>query len=200
MKKNILFVLAFFILPKLYATVEYRLTYNSGTATYTVAVRSTAAYSGPLARLTGSSQVTIVAPDVDGVGAGTFMATNLTSAAGTNNLSWASSQINSPAQNTSKDYLFFAPANASTYTPFNIAANTWVDIFTFQSGGGCIGDLYLYDNNAAVGVEPMNGQSTYNTKNNFKTLGGGNVNLWASNASGAVACNICAAEAGTLSY
>ena len=66
MKKSLLatfiLLLSVLFINELNAAVTYKLTYNSGTGTYTVSFKSSVAYSGPLARITGSTQFTIVAP------------------------------------------------------------------------------------------------------------------------------------------
>jgi hypothetical protein len=98
----------------LHAAVTYKLTFNSVTQVYTVSFNSTVAYSGGLARITPSTQITLVAPDPDGTGAGVFSISNLTSLTA---LNWGHTQLNSPAQNTSADYLFFAPSNAAPMHP-----------------------------------------------------------------------------------
>jgi Bacterial TSP3 repeat len=173
------------------ASVTYRLTYNPSTQVYTVAIKSTVAYSGPTSRISSSTQITIVAPDTDGVGLSSFTPVNtLNLQPGTAPLDWGYTQLNSPADNVNKDYIFFAPNNAGSYTLFTMAANTWVNLFSFKSADGCTGDLYLYDNNALIAAEPMNFQSTFNTKQNFKVLAGGNNNLWVANENTNAACNL----------
>jgi hypothetical protein len=168
----------------LHAAVTYKLTFNSVTQVYTVSFNSTVAYSGGLARITPSTQITLVAPDPDGTGAGVFSISNLTSLTA---LNWGHTQLNSPAQNTSADYLFFAPSNAGTYAPFNIPANTDIDLFSFKAAAPCSGTLYLYDNIN----DPLNANGSINGDNNFRVLGGGNVNLYTGNSSGPVPCPPC---------
>ncbi|MBL7805320.1 MAG: hypothetical protein JNL02_16395, partial [Saprospiraceae bacterium] len=181
MKKSLLALIFVTLCITLNAAVTYKLSYNSSTQTYTVSFKSTVAYSGPLARITGSTQFTIVAPDPDGAGPGAFTVTNLTNLTA---LQMGLSQLNSPAENPSKDYLFFAPTNSGSYTPFNIPANTYIDLFTFQTSSGCLASLYLYDNDN----DPLNSNMSINADNNFKTLGGGNVNLYTGNDSSNDGC------------
>jgi hypothetical protein len=164
------------------AAVTYKLNYNSSTQTYTVSFNSTVAYNGPLARITGSTQFTIVAPDPDAGGGGTYDVINLTNLTA---LQWGLSQLNSPPENPTKDYLFFAPTNAGSYTVFNIPANTDVNLFTFQTTTPCTVPLYLYDNIN----DPLNSNGSINADNNFKTLGGGNVNLYTGNVTDNTACS-----------
>ncbi len=184
MKKLLLFpvaLLVIFFTEQLNAAVTYKLAYNNSTQTYTVSFKSTVAYSGPAARITGSTQFTIVAPDPDGTGAGAFAVTNLTSLTA---LVWGETQLNSPVENPAKDYLFFAPTNAAGYAVFNVPANTYVDLFTFQTTTSCISPLYLFDNIN----DPLNANISINADNNFKILGGGNVNLYTGNDSDQVGC------------
>jgi Bacterial TSP3 repeat len=172
-----------------FAGVTYRLVFNPLNETYTVSIMSTTSYSGPMSRLTSSTQVTIVAPDTDGTGPLVFTAVDIMGLqAGATPLSWTSTQLNSPVEQTSKDYLFFAPGNSGSYTLFNIPANTWLDLFSFKSADGCTGALYLYDNNGDATAEPMNFQPTFGTKQNFKVLGGGNNNLWVADENSTAAC------------
>jgi len=176
----ILFFLCFGI-QLAFADVEYRITLDSDGQTYRVAMRSTVDYSGPFARISPGSQISVVAPDPDGTGPNTFMPTNLTALTA---LNWSVSQINSPAENPSADYLFFIPANSASYTPFNITANTWIDLFTFQSGTGCEGSLALYEN----GSDPLDANVTINADQYMAILGGGLTNLWVANAGGPAVC------------
>jgi hypothetical protein len=179
MKKTILLLIGLISQVALFGSVTYQLLYDPITEVYTVSIKSTTAYNAPLSRFTSSTQVTIVAPDTDGIGPLAFELINLTGLQSTAiPLDWGLAVLNSPVENPDKDYLFFAPSNSPSYTPFNMAADTWVPLFSFKSATGCQGNLYLYDNNADTTVEPMNGQSTYNTGQNCKLLGGGNTNLW----------------------
>ncbi|HLP93365.1 MAG TPA: hypothetical protein VK168_04985, partial [Saprospiraceae bacterium] len=190
MKRLLLSFTAIFFLIQfsvLQAAVTYKLTYNSSTQVYTVSFNSTVAYNGALARIAPSTQFTIVTPDPDGGGPGAFMVTNLTALTA---LNFGVSQLNSPAENPGKDYLFFAPSNAGTYVPFNIPANTDIDLFTFQASEPCAGTLELYDNIN----DPLNANPSINADNSFKVLGGGNVQLYTGNSSGPVPCPPCLLE------
>ncbi|MCK6693064.1 MAG: HYR domain-containing protein, partial [Thermoanaerobaculia bacterium] len=178
---SLLAVLFIFSIQCINAAVYYRLSYNGISQTYTLAIRSTVPYVGPMARITNSTQVSIVAPDPDAMGPMAFAVINLTNLTA---LQWGFSQINSPVENPAKDYLFFAPSNSGTYTPFDIPANTWIDLFSFQTSSPCNGPLYLLSNNA----DPLSSNGSINSGNNFKTLGGGNINLYAGNESNNVGC------------
>ena len=177
----------------LQAAVTLNLSYNSTTQTYTVSMTSTVAYNGALGRFTPSSQISIVTPDPDGVGAGTFGVTNVVNLTA---LMWGFSQINSPTQSPTNDYIFFAPSNAGSYTPFSIAANVAIPLFTFQSAAPCVGTLSLYDNI----TDPYNANPNIDADNNIKILGGGNTNLYTGNTSGAVACPGCTLTSLTASH
>jgi len=169
-----------------YSQVTYKLRYDFATSTYIVSLNSETAYSGPLARISASTLVTVVAPH----NSGPFQVTNLINLQpGGTPLSWGFSRLDAPAENPSKDYLFFAPNNGGTYTPFNIAANTDMDLFSFQSGTGCEGTLALFENAS----DPLNANPTLNPKNNFVILAAGPGNNYVGNTSADVAC--CSAGA-----
>jgi len=186
MKRKLLLLSTLLMLgvPALHATISFNLSYNSMTGIYTISINSTVAYNNPLSRFTPSTQFTIVAPDPDGVGPGAFSPINITNLTA---LNWGFSQINSPVQNPTKDYITFAPSNAGTYTPFNIAANTNIPLFTFMSAASCVGTLSLYDNVN----DPFNANLSYDVKNNIKILGAGNINIYSGNTSGPVPCPGC---------
>lgn len=195
--KQLIVYLAFFLAPFVafsQTTVHYKLTFDPGTSTYILSMKSNTAYSGALARISSSTQVTVVAPQV----AGGWTVTNLAGAQATapTPLSWQVTNLNAPTENPTKDYLFFAPQNASAYTPFSFPANTYIDIFSFKSGSGCVGDLYLFDNV----TDPLNANVSINSDNNIVILGAGAGNKYAGNESGNIGCITCFSEAGTLSY
>ncbi len=170
--------------------VTYSLDYDHGTQTYTVSMTSNNAYNPPLSRLTSSTQVTIVVPQV----AGGWQVSNLTELT---DLEWGFSFLDGTTEGLSDDYLFFAPSNAGTYTPFSIPVGASIPLFSFQSGSGCVGDLSLFDNVN----DPLNGVPTINADNNMVILGAGPGNVYAGNDSGNVPCAaLCEANAGTLSY
>lgn len=170
--------------------VTYKLAYDLGTQTYTMSMKSTVSHNPPLSRITSSSQVTIVVPHV----VGGWQVSNLTALTA---LGWGFSYLDGTTQGLTQDYLFFAPTNAGTYAPFPIVANTYKDLFTFQSGSGCVGDLYLYDNT----TDPLNAIPAINGDNNMVILGAGPGNVYIGNDTGNVTCVApCSAEAGTLGY
>ncbi|MCB0556628.1 MAG: hypothetical protein KDD02_23990 [Phaeodactylibacter sp.] len=172
------------------AEVTYNLEYDNGTQTYTVSMTSNTAFNPPLSRLTSSTQVTIVVPQV----AGGWQVNNLGNLTA---LQWGFSFLDGTTEGLTDDYLFFAPSNAGTYAPFPISAGTSIPLFSFQSGSGCVGDLALYDNVN----DPLNGVPTINADNNMVILGAGPGNIYAGNDSGNVSCAaLCEADAGALSY
>jgi hypothetical protein len=155
-------------------------------------MKSNTAYNPPLSRLANSVQFTVVTPHV----AGGWQPTNITALTA---LGWGVTVLDgtSLSPQLSNDYLFFAPTNATTYSPFAIPANAYVDLFTFKSGSGCVGDLYLYDNTN----DPLNGYPSINADNNMVILGAGMGNVYIGNDTGNVSCSApCAAEAGVLGY
>ncbi|MEM6319094.1 MAG: hypothetical protein AAF960_15580 [Bacteroidota bacterium] len=183
LKKYLLGVLTFFCSYGLvHAQVTYSLRYDGGTEVYTLSMTSTNAYSGALARITASTQATLVFPHTTGG----FQITDLTDLqTGGTPLDWGFSRLDAPAENSAADYLFFAPNNATTYTLFSIPAGTAIDLFSFKSGSGCIGDVALFDNTN----DPLNTNSGLNPDNNFVVLGGGLGNQYTGNTSGNVACS-----------
>lgn len=169
------------------AQVTYKLDYDMVTEVYTVSITSQTAYSGPFARISASTLITIVAPHT----AGGFQVTDLMNLQpGSPQLSWGFSRLDAPSENPTKDYLFFGANNAGSYGVFNIPANTELDLFSFKSGSGCIGALALFENDA----DPLNTNPTLNPNNNFVILGAGLGNQYLENASGNV---FCACNAGT---
>lgn len=198
MKQHLLyfFIASFTLISTLLSAqtqVTYRLTYDVSSQTYTVSMKSNTAHNSPLSRITNSSQITIVAPHVAG-GWQPASLTNLTT------LNWGVTVLDGTTTTPpipANDYLFFAPSNGGIYTPFNIPANTYVDLFSFKSGVGCVGALSLYDNVN----DPLNSIVTINGDNNIVILGAGAGNKYVGNDSGSVSCNSpCTAAAGTLSY
>lgn len=190
--KNLLYLL-FFIMPVWLAAqtqVTYKLVYDQGAQTYTMSMNSNTTHNPPLSRVTSSTQVTIVVPHVSG-GWQVNNLTNLTA------LGWGFTYLDGTTEGLTNDYIFFAPSNAGTYSPFSIPANTDINLFSFQSGSGCVGDLSLYDNIN----DPLNNLPSYNADNNMVILGAGPGNVYVGNTSGNVACALpCSAEAGTLGY
>lgn len=175
--------------------VTYCLSYDSGTEVYTVSMESNQPFTGGLARMSSSTQISIVAPHTSGG----FQITDLTGLqAGATPLDWGVTTIEAPVENTSEDYLFFAPANAPTYTPFDIPGNTSIDLFSFKSGSGCLGNLHLFDNT----TDPLNSNTGLNSDNSISILGAGAGNKYSTNCAGhSVSCtSACAANAGTLGY
>ena len=173
--------------------ISYCITFDSLTQRYIVSMRSNQAYSGGLARLTGSSQVSIVAPHT----AGGYQITNLTDLqAGGTPLDWGFNRIDAPTENTNKDYLFFAPTNSISYTPFDIPKDTTIELFSFQSGSGCLGDIALFDNDA----DPLNSNLIYNPDNSISIIGTGATNVYNGNCNVGVTCEACISESGVLSH
>ena len=173
--------------------VTYKLTYDLNTQTYTVSMRSNTAYNPPLSRFTSSTQITIVAPHV----AGKWQVSNLTGLINTTvPLGWDLTTLDGTTVGQTHDYIFFSPGNSGGYTPFPIPANTDLNLFSFKSGSGCVGDLYLYDNVN----DPLNSVPSINADNNMVILGAGAGNKYVGNTSANISCTPpCAANAGTLS-
>ncbi|MFK7979366.1 MAG: hypothetical protein AB8G86_05260, partial [Saprospiraceae bacterium] len=151
--------------------VEYDLTYDSGTGVYTVSMESEVGYNAPFSRMSSSTQITVVFPHT----MGGFQINNLTNLQGdTNPLSWTYSRIDAPTENPNADYLIFTVGNSGTYTPLDIPANTTLELFSFESNSGCIGDVALFDNDN----DPLLANTNLNTGHNMVILGGGLRNLF----------------------
>lgn len=198
MKQNLLyfFIASFMLISTLLSAqtqVTYRLSYDVPSQTYTVSMKSNTAYNSPMSRITNSSQITIVTPHVAG-GWQPASLTNLTT------LNWGVTVLDGTTTTPpipANDYLFFAPSNGGIYNPFTIPANTYIDLFSFKSGVGCVGALSLYHNTN----DPLNSIVTINGDNNIVILGAGAGNKYVGNDSGSVSCSApCTAAAGTLSY
>ena len=198
MKQHLLyfFIAAFMLSSTILSAqnqVTYKFSYDFPMQPYTVSMKSNTAYNAPLSRMTNSTQITIVTPHVAG-GWQPASLTNLTA------LNWGVTVLDGTTTAPpipANDYLFFAPSNAGTYTPFAIPANTYIDLFSFKSGVGCVGALSLYHNTN----DPLNSIVTINGDNNMVILGAGAGNKYVGNDSESVACNVpCTAAARTLSY
>lgn len=170
--------------------VTYNLAYDIPSATYTVSMNSNTTFNPPLSRITASTQVTVVVPQISGG----WQVTDLSALTA---LGWGLTFLDGTTLGLSDDYLFFAPTNAGTYSPFTITANANIPLFSFKSGSGCVGNLSLYDNIN----DPLNAHPSVNGDNNIVILGAGAGNKYVGNTSGNVACSLpCAANAGVLSY
>lgn len=188
--KKILSVLLFCLPIWLYAQQEatFKLEYDNVTETYKVSMRTNTTYNPPTSIMASSSQVSIVVPHV----AGGWQVTNFTPLTA---VTWSNppAYVDGTALGLTNDYIFFAPTNSVAIT---IPANTYVDLFSFKSGSGCVGDLSLFDNVN----DPLNGFPSYNADNNMVILAAGG-NIYVGNDSGNVACSLpCTAAAGILSY
>jgi len=170
--------------------VTYNLAYDIPSVTYTVCMNSNTTFTPPLSRITASTQVTIVVPQISGG----WQVTDLSALTA---LGWGFTFLDGTTLGLSDDYLFFAPTNAGTYSPFTITANANIPLFSFKSGSGCVGNLSLYDNIN----DPLNAHPSVNGDNNIVILGAGAGNKYVGNTSGNAACSLpCAANAGVLSY
>lgn len=160
--------------------VSYNLSYDASTATYTVSMRSGQTYTNGLARISSTTQIMIVAPHTTGG----FQVTNLTDLqTGGVALDWGYSRIDAPGENPTKDYFFFSPNNSFAYTPFDIPTDTQIDLFSFQSGSGCLGTLNIMDTN-----DPFTTNTNFSTNNSIVIVGGGMNNLYQGSTSGNVSC------------
>jgi len=194
MKNLIKVLVAFLLLIPMMADaqtqVTFNLSYDIPSETYTVSMNSNTTHNSPLSRISSTTQVTIVVPQISGG----WQVTNLTALTA---LGWGFTLHDGTLQGLSQDYLFFAPTNAGTYSPFTITANANIPLFSFKSGSGCVGNLSLYDNIS----DPLNAHPSVNGDNNIAILGAGSGNKYVGNTSGSVACSLpCTANAGVLSY
>ncbi len=194
MKSLIKVLLAILLLIPMMADAQTQVTFNLAydvpSETYTVSMNSNTAHSGPLSRISGTSQVSIVIPQISGG----WQVTNLTALTA---LGWGFTFHDGTLEGLSQDYLFFAPTNAASYSLFPITANTDIPLFSFKSGSGCVGNLSLYDNIN----DPLNAHPSVNGDNNIVIPSAGAGNKYVGNTSGSVACSLpCTANAGVLSY
>ncbi len=189
--KKLLYIILFYLPVCLYGQtqVTYKLAYDFGTQTYTVSMKSNIAMNPPLSIMTSSTQVSLVVPHV----AGGFQITNITPLTA---VTWSNppANLDGTTLGLTNDYKFFAPTNSVAIA---IPANTYLDLFSFKSGSGCLGDISLYDNIN----DPLNAFPSYNADNNMVILAAGSGNIYIGNDSGNIPCTLpCSAAAGTLSY
>lgn len=175
-----LFGALFLLTQEVNAQVTYRIQ-KLANGSYKASMKSGAAYSGSGAQISNSFQFTVLAP----TGSGTVQ--NLTSLilSGSSGVitapTFGFNRINAPANNSSKDYIFFKLSN----TPqFNIAANTEIDLFTFTIAGSCLGNLDLFVN----GTTPI--PSGLNPGNNISIVDAGAGNQYTVNYGGAAPCAV----------
>ncbi|MBL7818511.1 MAG: hypothetical protein JNL70_26110 [Saprospiraceae bacterium] len=146
MKKNlftnlcllIAFTLVSFIEIKAQVTFTIRL--EADGITYKVWMKSTTAYTQPLAQIP-TTQVTVLVPH--GAGANAFVVQNFINYNASMQFGAFPSRVNAPTEAPTIDYLSFGFTGA---TSFNIAANTEIPLFSFQNAGPCLGSLSLITN------------------------------------------------------
>jgi hypothetical protein len=175
-----LFCVLFFLTQKSNAQVTYRIQ-KLINGTYKASMKSGSTYSGAGAQISNSFQFTVLTP----TGSGAIQ--NLTSLiiSGTAGVTTAPSfgfnRTNAPATNPTKDYIFFKLNN----TPqFDIAANTEIDLFTFDVAGACLGNLDLFIN----GTTPI--PAGLNPGNNISIVAAGPGNQYTANYGGAAPCSV----------
>jgi hypothetical protein len=173
--------------------VNFKLIYNGTLARYEVYMNSSAAYSGPQARIS-SSQVTLVVPH--GIGASQFVVGTITGGNGNGlspaSMTWSSSRFDAPSENPTKDYLFFGyNASANPSVLFNIPASTDILLFHFPNTNPCSAGTVALIDNANDPFLPPNSQSL-NTPNAITIFGAGLINNYATNVFGPAACTATA--------
>lgn len=162
------------------AQITYRIQKLSS-GLYKASMKSAVAFSGASSQVSVSFQYTVLAP----TGSGAVQ--NLTSlilsgASGvTTSPSFGFDRVNSPVNNSTKDYIFFKLKN----TPqFDIAANSEIDLFTFSIAGSCLGNLDLFVNGATATPSGLN------PGNNITIVGAGPGNQYTANYGGSAQCAV----------
>jgi len=162
------------------AQVNYRIQ-KLINGSYKVSMKSVTAYSGSAAQISNSFQLTVLAPT--GSGAVQNLTSLIVSATAgvTTAPSFGFNRTNAPSTNSTKDYIFFKLNN----TPqFDIAANTDIDLFTFDIAGSCLGNLDLFIN----GTTPA--PAGLNAGNSISIVGAGPGNQYLANYGGAAPCAV----------
>ncbi len=195
MKKNSLF--KFFVVlsmalvaVSLNAQITYTIRLEADNITYKVWMRSTTAYTQPLAQVP-TAQVTVLVPH--GAGANAFVVTNFQNYQASMQFVATPSRVNAPTENAAIDYLSFGFTGA---TSFNIPANTEIALFSFQNAGPCLGTLSLIEN----ATDPFNrrpNSANSNPGNAITVLGKGGDAYSGNYGSPANACNAPVANPNT---
>ncbi len=152
MKKNyfpnlcLLIALIATFVSQLKAQVTFTIRLEPDGLTYKVWMKSTTAYTQPLAQIP-TTQVTVLVPHSSGANA--FVVQNFTNYNSSMQFGATPSRVNAPTENTTIDYLSFGFTGA---TSFDIAANTEIPLFSFQNAGPCLGNLSLIENS----TDPFN--------------------------------------------
>lgn len=184
-----LFLALLFLANESKAQVSFRIQ-KLLNGSYKASMKSVNAYSGANSQISNSFQFTVLAS----TGSGAIQ--NLTSlivlgTGATKPPSFSFNRNNAPVTNPSKDYLFFILNNTAQ---FDIAANTEIDLFTFDVAGACLGNLDLFVN----GTTPS--PPRLNSGNNISIVGAGPVNQYSNNYGGPALCSAgCSINAGVLS-
>jgi uncharacterized repeat protein (TIGR01451 family) len=166
-----------------FGQVTYRVGLDADKITYRVYMKSAAAYSNIQAKIS-TAQVTLLVPH--GLGANQFMPVNLQGKiAGSNQMSWGISRANAPTENQLVDYLSFGFSGSGSSVLFNIAANTEIELFSFQNSGTCLGGVSLITDTDPF--LPPNSTNS-NPGNQITILGYGPSNAYAGNYGGSVNC------------
>jgi hypothetical protein len=166
------------------AQVTYRIQKLSS-GLYKASMKSATPYSGSSSQISVSFQYTVLAPT--GSGAVQNLTSLITSGMSgvTTAPSFGFDRVNSPSNNSSKDYIFFKLNN----TPqFDIVANTEIDLFTFSIAGSCLGNLDLFVNGTTAIPAGLN------PGNNISIVGEGPGNQYTANYGGSAPCAVGDAE------
>jgi hypothetical protein len=153
MQKIILFGILCLLSCVATAQVQYAIKLDPDGVTFNVCMKSSTAYTLPLAQIS-TAQVTVIVPT--GTAANQFAVTNLTSYQ--NQMTWSqNARVNAPTENPTKDYISFGFQGSSQ---FAIAANTDIKLFSFRNSGTCLGEMQLIVNATDAFNQLPNSQST----------------------------------------
>jgi uncharacterized repeat protein (TIGR01451 family) len=166
--------------------VRYGIKLESDGKTYTVYMKSAAAFSGGAARIS-TAQVTLRVPH--GLGINKFIPINLSGNAATDNMIWSTglnNRVDAPASDPANDYIFFGySAVSNPNVLFDIFPNVEYPLFSFQNQNNCNGgNIALWETTDLF----QQGSQSLNPGNAITILGNGNVNAWKCNYTCYIAC------------
>ncbi len=185
--KTIIISVLFLINYCSFGQVSYRIGLDADKVTYRVFMKSEASYTGIMAKIS-TSQVTIVVPH--GIGVNQFQVANLQGkVAGTNQMNWGVSRVDTPNENLNADYISFGYSGSGSAVLFDIPSGQEIELFNFKNTGNCIGSVKLIDNTDPF--LPPNSANT-NPGNQMTVLGFGSTNAYQSNYGSSINCQTTA--------
>lgn len=181
--KLIVFIMLTFLSSvQINAQVSFSIRLEPDGITYKVWMKSTTAYTQPLAQIP-TTQVTVLVPH--GAGTNAFAVSNFVNYNASMQFGSIPSRVNAPTENPTIDYLSFGFTGA---TSFNILANTETALFSFQNAGPCLGSLSLITN-ASDAFNQLPNSANSNPGNAITILGKGGDAYSGNYGTPANACN-----------